>query len=443
MKNYLYLATILTLTGCGASSTSAHVPTGGESGSEARHHGSTCEETPNQPGCGPTLAAPAPPVFIEDDYPRALAEAKAKNLLLFVDSWATWCHSCVSMKSYVFTDPRVAPETDKFVWLSIDTENTKNAGFLAKFPNAAIPTLRVLDPKTETALLTWEGTLTAPELVATLDETRGAAPKNDASRGRDEDAKVTHLYDEKKFEECATEASQNVGKQAGTQRVDVAVMGTTCALELPKDAQQKYLPTFVKELGAIVRDASLPILADDRSAAYEALVDAGQAAGETAAVHENAVAWARFLEGEAAKAKTPAERAVFDPHRLLAYLAMGEPAKAIPMLDETAKDFPDDFNPPARLARVYYELGKYDVAVAQSDKALALAHGPRHLRIALLKADAQAKKGDTTAEIQTLLDALRFATGLPEGQSSPKLVAAVEDRLGKVGPKAKKPRAGK
>ena len=28
--------------------------------------------------------------FIEDDYPRALAEAKAKNLPLFLDAWATW-----------------------------------------------------------------------------------------------------------------------------------------------------------------------------------------------------------------------------------------------------------------------------------------------------------------------------------------------------------------
>jgi len=28
--------------------------------------------------------------FIEDDYPRALAEARAKKLPLFVDVWAPW-----------------------------------------------------------------------------------------------------------------------------------------------------------------------------------------------------------------------------------------------------------------------------------------------------------------------------------------------------------------
>jgi hypothetical protein len=28
--------------------------------------------------------------FIEDDYPRALAEARARKVPLFVDSWAPW-----------------------------------------------------------------------------------------------------------------------------------------------------------------------------------------------------------------------------------------------------------------------------------------------------------------------------------------------------------------
>jgi len=36
-----------------------------------------------------TPAAAAPRV-IEDDYPRALALAKAKDLPIFVDAWAPW-----------------------------------------------------------------------------------------------------------------------------------------------------------------------------------------------------------------------------------------------------------------------------------------------------------------------------------------------------------------
>jgi hypothetical protein len=38
----------------------------------------------------PAFAAGAAPHVIEDDFPRALAEAKAKDLPLFVDAWAPW-----------------------------------------------------------------------------------------------------------------------------------------------------------------------------------------------------------------------------------------------------------------------------------------------------------------------------------------------------------------
>ena len=36
-------------------------------------------------------AAPTPVLpFIEDDYDRALAEARAKSLPLFIEAWAPW-----------------------------------------------------------------------------------------------------------------------------------------------------------------------------------------------------------------------------------------------------------------------------------------------------------------------------------------------------------------
>ncbi|MCI0569952.1 MAG: hypothetical protein L0Y66_04305 [Myxococcaceae bacterium] len=34
--------------------------------------------------------AAAPPTFIEDDYGRALALARERNLPLFADAWAPW-----------------------------------------------------------------------------------------------------------------------------------------------------------------------------------------------------------------------------------------------------------------------------------------------------------------------------------------------------------------
>ncbi len=46
--------------------------------------------------------------FIEDDYPKALAEARAKNLPIFAEAWAPWCHTCRSMRAFVYTDKALA-----------------------------------------------------------------------------------------------------------------------------------------------------------------------------------------------------------------------------------------------------------------------------------------------------------------------------------------------
>ena len=44
---------------------------------------------------GAVVASPAPAKkpalpFIEDDYPRALAEARSKKIPIFVEAWAPW-----------------------------------------------------------------------------------------------------------------------------------------------------------------------------------------------------------------------------------------------------------------------------------------------------------------------------------------------------------------
>src|SRR4051812_43195228 len=58
--------------------------------------------------------------FVEDDYARALAEAKKRHLPLFVDAWAPWCHTCRFMRAYVFNDPSLGKQISRYVFLSID-----------------------------------------------------------------------------------------------------------------------------------------------------------------------------------------------------------------------------------------------------------------------------------------------------------------------------------
>jgi len=383
--------------------------------------------------------------FIHDDYPKALAEAKRRNKPLFVDAWAPWCHSCQSLRAYVLTDPTLAPLADDFVWLSVDTERDVNAEWVARHPHSALPTLWVIDPATDRPILKWAGTATANELrellsvaigdargsaenpavAATAAFVRGnralaagdaetaekehraalaAAPKDHPHRARIVEALVMQLALRKQSGPCAELAAAEAGGMAsGTSRASVIVAGLGCARDAGKKAEVDLLLDLALR-DAAARDGHL--LADDRSALYEEAVTTKSERGDAAGAHELAKEWATFLEGEAARAQTSDARASLDPLRLGAYLALGEPARAEPMLLQSEKDFPDDYNPPARLGRVYLEMKRLDDADKAADRAAARVYGPRAMRVFALKADIAKARGDRAGETKALEEAL-------------------------------------
>jgi tetratricopeptide (TPR) repeat protein len=108
---------------------------------------------------------------------------------------------------------------------------------------------------------------------------------------------------------------------------------------------------------------------------------------------------------------------------------MGAPEKAIPMLQQTEKDFPGDYNPPARLAIAYNAMKRWDDALAATDRAMARVYGPRKLRVYSARADAFAGKGDLAAAKKTTQEALAFAQSLPQGQRSDATIASLKKRL--------------
>jgi tetratricopeptide (TPR) repeat protein len=212
----------------------------------------------------------------------------------------------------------------------------------------------------------------------------------------------------------------------------VALGGLDCALALDKKdrARPEALAEAEAALRRVVADPKTGAAADDISSAYPSLIEARKDAGDEVGARKDAEAWAAFLEAQASAAKTPEQRAVFDSHRLSAYLELGQPARAVPMLQASEADLPDDYNPPARLALAYLKMKKLDEALAASDRALPRVTGPRRLSVLQTRADIFAAKGDAAAARETLQQALAYAEGLPPGQRREGTIKALKKKLG-------------
>jgi thioredoxin-like negative regulator of GroEL len=405
--------------------------------------------------------------FIENDFGAALALARQSSRPLFIDVWTTWCHTCQSMRAYVFPDRALERVASQFVWLSVDAESERNTAFLDAFPVSAYPTLFVLDPRTQQATRRWLGSVTAPELAARLSDVaeawtpgngtseaeralargdaasaagksaRGdyeralsASPPSSLIHAQAVEALLNELSDNKQYLPCVRLAQKELPKTPpGTSLANVAAAGLSCALELPKadPERARAVEDTVKRVAELASDPRVVMLADDRSSLYETLVDARDAEGDGKGATDAARAWASFLEVETEKATTPAARAVFDPHRLLAYMRLGEVQKAVPMLEASERALPNDYNPPARLATAYLKLGKPKEALQEAQRAESLAYGPRTVRILLTKADAQAALGDATGVEASLAKADRIA-GTALGHQHHQLQEAVSTK---------------
>lgn len=408
--------------------------------------------------------------FVRDDYPKALAEAQARKLPLFVDVWAPWCHTCRSMAAYVFPDPKLRKYSSKFVWATIDIEKPQNAALRKNFVIEGYPSFYIVEPADGKVALRWIGAATVDQLrqllddglkaldakgdgrlrlslaradrlygegqletaVAAYEDTLKLAPKGWNRYGRTVESLLFSLQSTKRYEQCAETALAEFPKLRNTaSALNLAAVGLDCAVSLPKDNSKRttMIATLEKVARETMDNAKVVAAADDRSGLYMTLIAAREDAGDSQAAKALTVEWSAFLDKEAAKARTPDARAVFDSHRMAAYNKLGQPERAIPMLTASEKDLPDDYNPPARLAVAYQVTKQYDLALAAVDRALAKAYGPRQLMIYRTKADILAAMGNTEGAKTTLQAALKLAESLPEGQRSERTIAALKEKL--------------
>jgi tetratricopeptide (TPR) repeat protein len=373
------------------------------------------------------------------------------------------------MRAFVFTDKALAKHAGQFVWLSIDTEKAQNAPFVHKYPVRAWPSLYVLDPHKETVVLRWVGSANVGQLEKLFAEATSKAGGHAGGAGAAV-ARADALYGEGKYEEaakayrealvsllpksasyarvteallftlsllkrqaeCVDLARESLPRLRGTvSQANLAAAGLACALSLParNSGRASDVGVFEKATRAALDNPKLRLAADDRSAMYSVLVEAREDAKDDRGAKALAREWVADLDAEAARVQTAEQRTALDPNRLSAYEAAGEIAKAIPMLEASERDFPQDYNPPARLAYVFLKLKRLDDALAANDRALARVYGPRRIRVLLVRADIFTAKGDKAAAKKTLEDALAFARALPEGQRSDSQIASLKKRL--------------
>ena len=391
---------------------------------------------------------------IEDDYALALAKAKSRGVLLFVDGWAPWCHTCVFFREHVLPVAALGDLADRYVFASIDTEKEVNRRFVDHYPMTAWPTFFVIDPSTEkvrwvgTKLLDrlslprvleeaessfrmektngrsvkWRSPLDSAALLRAEGKRKQAAQRYDqALRGVPalgaDDAGVafeallsTHLalHDPAACFSAAKRFAPRIGPR---ERAPGLILGLFCAASYA-DKDEESARILI-----LLADASLArtdLLADDRSSLFEAVVGVADALHDEALAWRMGESWLEFLEGEAQRAKTAGARAAFDAHRMAAALAVREPARALPALAQTESEFPDDYNAPARSAVLLRELGRLDEALTAVDRALTHVAGPRRHRVLETKASVLHRLGRSREEGDVLLDAIVEARSIAD-----------------------------
>ncbi|MBA3455212.1 MAG: thioredoxin family protein [Deltaproteobacteria bacterium] len=423
-----------------------------------------------EPACAKAVVH-GPLRWIEDDYPAALACAKARNLPLVVDLWAPWCHTCLSMQTTVFTDPSFAADADRFVFVAIDTDREVNAAIVDKLPLSAWPTFYVITHD-EAVLARYVGAASKEQFHAFLDagaravtgvegagkhllaaeralavkdlataETELSAALVEAPAGwvRKPDVLVSLLHTMRKRghdEACLNTASTFID-ETGTSAsaTDFMAIGLDCAKTrepLDPDGAAAFRHKASGRLQKLVDDQKSQLSVDDRSDAMIYLRDALDTSGfkpEAIAVAEKQAA---MLANAAAKATSPKAAMTYNWHLAEVHVYLGRPLDAVPALEKSARELPGEYDPAARLGAIYLKADKLSEAAMWTEKAIALAYGPRKARVLGQRAEIAAKQGDVRTERAYREQVVTLWSSLPPGQANPDALTKAKEALAKL-----------
>ncbi|MBT8495144.1 MAG: thioredoxin family protein, partial [Deltaproteobacteria bacterium] len=408
--------------------------------------------------------------WVHDDYPAALAKAKAENKPLVVDMWAPWCHTCLSMKSYVLASPTLAEQADRFVWVALDTDKEVNAAVQNKLPVDVWPTFYVVSPGDQSIQARHLGAASLDQFREFLAQGEGGHldaigksgeldPKLAAMRTGDRHvvygrykaataaygkalalggsdwkrrpevlvANISAMYRGDMFAECAKYAIANLGDSAAGKTASAADFAYYAHLCATKVGESKAIHAKLTAAGSPVLQtlsaADHNLSLDDRSDAMRIMREVEEAAGNAEEARQWAEKQRALLDDAASKAPDEFTRMTYNWPRSEVYVYLGETEALIPELEKSVEALPDQYDPPYRLAWLQLNVGEYDKALAAADAALAKVYGPRKANVLGLLADIHRARGDKKAERKAREQVVDTYKSLPAGQERPASLA--------------------
>lgn len=443
------------------------------------------ETTPPVPTALPTKPTVAPvehhgiPWF-EDAPEDAMAAARGQNKPLVVDLWAPWCHTCLSMKSYVLTDRALPGVKEDYVFLALNTERPTNTAFMKQIPLQAWPTFYVLDAKDEAPAVRgrWVGAASPKQFSQFLRDGKHAfesarsgaldpasplalliegdrlfaagdhgaagdkfaaalkaAPKDWSRRPETLLAHISLLAKTGQHEACVDFGVAHGDETGGAATAsDFAYYVGACAEALGHDnAKSKAaLQRMTKRVHGLCFGDGGELSPDDRGDACGNLAGLHGALGD--AKLEKAARERQLAVLESAAEGLPDDVAMtYDWLRVSTLMSLGRAEEILPLLEAREKAVPDSYNAAHYQARIYQTLGRFKEGVDAIERALAKAYGPRKASMYSLKADlleAAGQREEARAAVQAEVDAY---AALPEGQARPSAVEAAKTRLAAFG----------
>ena len=415
--------------------------------------------------------------WFHDDYDAALACARARNKPLFIDDWAPWCHTCLSMKHGVFLDPGLAPLADRFVWLAIDTDRPENAEAVGKFPPQVWPTFYVVAPANESLQGRYLGAASLEQFREFLLhgeraflESQGAALAEDSLLGRVRsgdraitigDFQAAHVaytaaldiappdwprrpdvlvalisarYKGGDHDGCVALAEAEADRTGNSSSAtDFSYYANVCAGRIGDLQRARRLRAkLATRLAEVVDDPGAPLALDDRSEGLRVLREIRAALGDAAGARKLAQRQRALLDQAWADAPTPFAAMTYIWPAAEVYVYLGQGQKLLPALEKLEAELPRQYDPPARLAWVHYRIGALDAALSAAGRALDLAYGPRKAYVQGLIANIHAERDDRASEIAARKAVVAIYEALPEGQKLPVALAEARAALAAV-----------